>query len=135
MEGITGDKKGGTSNFGERVKDHALLAKGAEVQELETRSSPLDDGSGVGPAVILRRFSFQLPPKTKYSKAELLAHHTSRIVPFLWKDGLDQIGEPKVVFGKQGKFDIYITASPRRGQLLHERPLPLKQAINATANS
>lgn len=135
MEGITGDKKQGTSSFGKKVKDHALLAGGAEVQELETRSAPMDDFGGSGPTVVLRRFQYQLPPKVKYSAKDILDHHTPRIIPFLWKDGLEQIGEPKVVFGKKGKFDIYITATPRRGQLLHDKPLSLKEAMHATANS
>lgn len=130
MEGIKKTKDGATHNFGAKVTEHELLAKGAEVQELETRSIKMDDGGGVGNAVVLRRFSYQLPPKTKISKTDLLHHHKPRILPFLWKDGLEEIQEPKVVFGKKGKFDIFVTCQARRGQLLHERPLTLQQAMH-----
>lgn len=135
MEGIKKTKDGATHNFGEKVKEHALLAKGAEVQELETRSVRMDDGGGVGNAVILRRFSYQLPPKTKFSKVEILAHHKPRITPFLWKDGLEEIAEPKVVLGKKGKFDIFVRCQARRGQLLYERPLSLQQAMTQNAKN
>lgn len=130
MEGIKKTKDGATHNFGQKVVEHELLAKGAEVQELETRSVRMDDGGGVGTPILLRRFSYQLPPKTKISKADLIHYHKPRILPFLWKDGLEEIAEPKVVFGKKGKFDIFVTCHPRRGQLLHERPLSLQQAMH-----
>jgi len=131
MEGIKKAKGAETiDSFGQRVTDHALLAKGAEVQELETRSTPLDDGTGDGRPIILRRFSYQLPPKVKLSKADILLHHKPRILPFLWKDGLEEIQEPKVVLGKGGKFDIFVTCQPRKGHLLHERPQSLKQVLN-----
>lgn len=131
MEGIKKAKGSKTlDHFGARVTEHDLLAKGAEAQELETRSTPLDDAGGDGRPVILRRFSYQLPPKMRYSKADLLKHHKPRILPFLWKDGLEEIQEPRVVFGKRGKFDIFVTCQPRKGQLLHERPQTLKEVAS-----
>lgn len=117
--------------FGAKITDHELLAKGAEVQEVETKSTPLDDQGGDGKPIILRRFSYQLPPKVKYSKADLLLHHKPRIQPFLWKDGLEEIAEPRVVLGKKGKFDIFVTCQARKGQLLHEKPLTLSEVTHA----
>lgn len=129
MDGITKSTDGLIHNFGTKVVDHELLAKGAEAQELETRSAPMDDFGGDGKAIVLRRFQYQLPPRLKPrpSKAEFAKYHLPRIIPFLYKDGLEQLGEPKVVFEKKGKVSIFITASPRRGQLLKEKPQTLKE--------
>lgn len=129
MAGIDTTNDGATVKFGEAVTESPLLAKGAAAQELEARSSELDDAGGSGNPVVLRRFTIQLPPRTKISSAELLKHHRDRVFAFLIKDGLDPIGEPRVFFQKKGKVDIFVTASPLKGHLLHQKPQSLKQVL------
>lgn len=122
-----------TDTFSDAIDAHPLLAKGAAAQELTSTANiekgALTDTGGI--PIILRRFQYQLPPKTQINKEEILKHHKPRILPFLWKDGLEEIAEPKVVIGKKGKFDIFITCQPRKGELLHERPHTLGQALNS----
>lgn len=125
---------GTVDTFGAKVVDHSLLAKGAEVQELTTTSTPLDDQGGDGKPIILRRFSLQLPPKVRYTKEVLLAQHKARVEAFLWKDGLEMITEPRIIFGKKGLFDIFVTAQPRRGHNLNEKPLSLNELTHANVN-
>lgn len=93
-----------------------------------------EDDAGEGIPVIIRAFQFQLPPGLPHtpSKQELLDHHTKRIEVFLWKDGLELIQEPKVVFGKKGKFEIFALCTPSKGNLIwNHTPQTLSQIANA----
>lgn len=123
-------ESGTIDTFGPKVVAHDLLAKGAEAHELQSLAKIEDPGTGG--AVILRRFSFQLPPHVRFSKQELLTVHRSRIVAFLWKDELELIMEPKVVLGKKGQFDIYATCKAKQGSLIFQQPQVLQDAKRNT---
>ena len=97
------------------IKEHGLLAKGAEAHQVETDAIPLLDG-GTGKTAILRRFQFQLPPGVKeINKELLLKEHIKRLEIFLWKDELQMSLPPKLVLEKGGAFSIFITCHPKKG--------------------
>lgn len=86
-----------------------------EVQKAEVHSDPVFD-PGTGGKVIVRRFSFRLPPglKEQLSHKEILEYHkTHTVIPMLWKDELDLLDEPRIVAGKKGTFTIVAICSPR----------------------
>lgn len=102
-----------------RVKEHELLAKGAEAHQLETNAVKLFDEEQSGKPVILRRFQFQLLPGIKeVNKKLLLKEHVKRLEVFLWKDELEMVLPPKLVMEKNGAFSIFVTCEPKKGSLL-----------------
>lgn len=106
-----------------------------EAQQLEVHSDPLED-AGTGRTIVIRRFSFQLPPNLPYrpSKAAILEQHRTRIITFLWKDELELIMEPKVVMGKNGKFDIFATCKAKKGSLILQEPMLINH-VNTAGNT
>ena len=119
------------------IKEHPLLAKGAEVQQLETDPVHLLD-EGIGKPTILRRFQFQLPPGVlQVNKKLLLKQHVKNLEIFLWKDELEMILAPKLVMEKNGAFSIFATCQPKKGSLIsyNYKPQRIQDAINPEIHS
>lgn len=97
---------------------------------IETTASPLVDGN-YGEAKVIRTFEFTLPPGMPHHERvcdkEMLEYHMKKIRMFLWKDGLEQDGEPRIAYNKKdnSKFSIIIVARPKPGAVLLETPLSL----------
>lgn len=112
-----------------KVTEHELLAKGAEVEQLETEPVRLED-PGTGKPVILRRFEFQLPPGVlEINKALLIKEHVKRLEVFLWKDELEMVLPPKLVLEKNGAFSIFATCQSKKGSLILSKPQLIQDAI------
>lgn len=86
--------------------------------DLEARTRIEDPATGK--AVILRVFEFEIPKDIKIlpTKEQMLAHHRSRVIAFLWKDELDLIGEPRIVKTSKRKFKIFATAMAKKGSII-----------------
>lgn len=101
------------------------IAPGKDIQWEATKgevhsSTRLEDDAGEGAEAVIRCFAYQLPPNLPQqpSHADILGFHRKRIEVFLWKDGLELVDEPKVVFGKKGKFEIFAVCRPSKGNLI-----------------
>lgn len=105
-------------------------AKDSPVQDIKWEGQSAETGdvslmdTGTGTAVILRTFEYALPPLEQLpSKKELIEHHLPRIEAFLWKDSLNLIQEPKLIFSKDKKnFRIFVTCEARAGAVITEKP-------------
>lgn len=92
---------------------------------------------GQGEAAIIRCFSFKANPETFHqrppSTQDLFNAHHQGIEIALWKDGLKAVVEiaPRVVFDQHtGIYQIFVTARPKKGYELLERPKTLIELTN-----
>ena len=109
-----------------------------DVKKGEVHSDPIQD-SGTGGKAILRRFQFQLPPSKEGEPLpdpqELIATQLKHVlIPMLYKDELEMIMEPRIVMGKNGKYDIFAFCHPRYHMgvksVIHEKPQLVQDIIN-----
>lgn len=107
-------------------------------QEAEVKSDALID-NGSGRPIILRSFQFGLPtgiPNDSIpSSQEIIKFHWKKLEVFLWKDGLEMIEEPRVVFDTKNKlkFTIFTTCQAKKGTVFSYKDTP-NLLQNATGN-
>lgn len=108
-----------------------------DIKQGEVHSSTvLEDDKGVGKAVVIRQYQYELPKNLPQpSKAQLLLIHKPRIQDQLWLDELELILEPKVVFSDKypHKFRIFATCQPKKGSLVYDRPNTLTEIAHGHA--
>jgi len=127
----------GEAKFAELgVQDAPTENIGWDVKKAEVHSSPVED-PGTGKKVIVRRFSFRLPPGLPQtpSKEEILDYHLKHtVIPMLWKDELALMDLPRIILGKKGAFSIVALCEPQvvLGVLstIHEPASNVTEVIN-----
>lgn len=139
---ITVQKFGGTEKVGdvnaEAAFDDQVKDVNYEVQSLEAKSqTKLEDDDGGGNAAIIRCFTFGMNLQTllevKPTKQEIFNSHLKGIEVALWRDGMKIMEEvpPRITFDAENmRYQIFVSARPMRGHILHERPQTLKEIVH-----
>lgn len=107
-----------------------------EIESVEAESKTnLELDTGVGNAAIIRMFEFSLnheafrhyPP----TKQDLFNAHHKGIEMALWRDGLKVIPgvNPRISI-EQGRYRIWVGATPMKGHILTETPKTLSQLVH-----
>lgn len=132
-EGLIGGFK---SDLSGEVSTHKDVPWDLQSLEVESKTS-LEADEGYGNATVIRMFEFQSNPVVfatyQPSFQELFNAHYKGIETALWKDGLKVMPDvdPRIVVDPEtGKYQIFVAATPARGQTLNERPMTLSEVAH-----
>lgn len=130
-------KFGGVDELGQvQLDGHRHDASSVEAKS----QTNLEHDEGVGDAVVIRCFTFQMnleKPEVflecRPSKQELFNSHLRGIEMALFRDGMKIFPDsaPRLTFDvKKMQYSIFIAAKPMRGYLLEQRPQTLTEIVH-----
>ena len=107
----------------------------AQQLQTPTADKPLEDDTGTGKKMVVRRFDYNMPPfrpqEVRPTQKAILEYHLPKIREFLWKDGLEIAGDVKLLMSKDNKkFHIFAPAVPRLGQSIDEKAFSLGEILH-----
>lgn len=115
-----------------------------DTHSIETQSTTtLETDQGDGRAVVIRNYKFKIDAEvltkfylttTQYPNKQDLFNSVVKFIELsLWRDGLQVFPdtEPRVLISDSyTEFEVFVGATPKRGEMLLEAPKTLSQLVN-----